>query len=124
MKLQFDANQPYLLDAIAAVVDLFDGQPQGAPLFSVIRLGEFGELFAGQERTENGVGNRLLLDEATLRANTRAIQTRNEVADPGAALESWELFDAPANAARTCPHLLVTTPQRATSKRSASPEES
>jgi type III restriction enzyme len=37
MKLQFDANQPYQHDAINAVVDLFDGQPRGAPEFSVIR---------------------------------------------------------------------------------------
>jgi type III restriction enzyme len=28
MKLQFDPNQPYQLDAVAAVTDLFDGQPQ------------------------------------------------------------------------------------------------
>jgi hypothetical protein len=26
MKLQFDAKQPYLIEAVSAVVDLFDGQ--------------------------------------------------------------------------------------------------
>ncbi|EQD72732.1 hypothetical protein B1A_05304, partial [mine drainage metagenome] len=34
MKLQFDPNQSYQLDAVAATADLFDGQPQGAPEFS------------------------------------------------------------------------------------------
>ncbi len=109
MKLQFDPNQPFQHDAVAAVTDLFDGQPQGAPEYSVIKMGEFGELFAGQERTELGVGNRLLLDEGKLRENLRRVQERNdiEVADPAAAPEAWELFDAPAGRNRACPHFSV-----------------
>ena len=43
MKLQFDPNQTHQLDAIRAVVDLFEGQPQGEPQYSVIRIrGEDG----------------------------------------------------------------------------------
>ena len=47
MKLQFDPNQSFQLEAVAAVTDLFEGQPQGAPEYAVIDLGEFEELFAG-----------------------------------------------------------------------------
>ena len=109
MKLQFEPNLPFQADAVAAITDLFEGQPQGAPEYSVINLGDFGEMFAGQIQTELGVGNHLLLQEEKLRLNTRAIQTRNDIeaANPTAPLAAWELFDAPANAARRCPHFSV-----------------
>ena len=109
MKLQFDPNQAFQLNAMAAVTDLFDGQPQGAPEYSVINLGSLGGLFASQDRTELGVGNRVLLADDRLRDNLRAIQARNdiEVADPRVAPEAWDLFDTPANQARRCPHFSV-----------------
>jgi type III restriction enzyme len=109
MKIQFDPNQAFQLDAVAAVTDLFDGQPQGAPEYAVIKMGEFGGLFAGQDRTELGVGNRLLLAQDSLRENLRAVQTRNdiEVADPAAAPKAWDLFDGAANLGRACPHFSV-----------------
>jgi type III restriction enzyme len=109
MKLQFGPNQTFQLDAVAAITDLFDGQPQGTPEHAVINVGAWNGLFAGQERTELGAGNRLLLATDKLLANTRAIQTCNdiEVADPVAPLEAWELFDGPTNQARLCPHFSV-----------------
>ena len=51
MKIQFDAQQQYQLDAVAAVVDLFDGQPLQQPEYSVVyQQGDSG-LFAGQVQT-------------------------------------------------------------------------
>ncbi len=109
MKLQFDPNQQFQLDAVAAVTDLFDGQPQGAPEYAVIDMGTGTGLFAGQQQSELGAGNQLMVAEDKLLANTRAIQTHHdiEVTDPDAALEAWDLFDAPANRKRHCPHFSV-----------------
>src|ERR1035441_10213018 len=103
MKIQFDAQQQYQLDAVASVVDLFDGQPLQQPEYSVVyQQGDSG-LFEGQVQSEFGVGNRLILSEDLLRANTRKVQERFEieVPDANAPLEGWPL------AARSCPHFSI-----------------
>ncbi len=108
MRIQFDANQQFQLDAISAVTDLFDGQPKSAPEYALI-FSSIGLPFDGRERTELGIGNRLLLDEDRLRRNTRLVQMRNdiEVNDPEAPLEAWEIFDVAAGQMRRCPHFSV-----------------
>ncbi len=73
MKLQFDAGLPYQHDAIAAVVDLFAGQP--------LATGGFDIAFSAGPmlQTEFGVGNTLALSDAVLLANLQAVQERNGI---------------------------------------------
>ncbi|NSW54320.1 MAG: DEAD/DEAH box helicase family protein [Anaerolineae bacterium] len=75
MKLHFDPNQTYQLDAVQSAVDLFDGQPLSA--------GEFAFSLDGAESgvllTEEGIGNNLLLDEDRLLENLRSVQARNGI---------------------------------------------
>ena len=74
MKLHFDSNQNYQLDAIAAVVDLFAGQPAAAGTF------EWQADFQQPDLLETlGVANGLVLSDERLLANLRAIQTRNKI---------------------------------------------
>uniref|UniRef100_E6QNL9 Type III restriction enzyme, res subunit n=1 Tax=mine drainage metagenome TaxID=410659 RepID=E6QNL9_9ZZZZ len=108
MKIQFDPNQPFQRIAVSAVVDLFDGQPRGEDAFTVTKFtgDAYGSLGIGAEHSELGLGNRLLIDDAILHANTRKIQDRNDIEqhDPTQPLEDWMLFDPIANQPRLCPH--------------------
>ncbi len=73
MKLQFEPNQEYQLQAIQSVVDLFEGQP--------LSTGEYE--FSLQQAntslafTENGVGNAIRLTQQEILENVRTIQRRN-----------------------------------------------
>ena len=55
MKIQFDATQQYQIDAVASVVDIFDGQPLEQPDFSVIFEEENTGLFSGQMRSDSAL---------------------------------------------------------------------
>ena len=79
MKLQFDAQQQYQVDAVSAVVDIFDGHRLEQPEFAVIQAAEGTGLFEGQVQTEMGIGNHLSITDETLRKNIRSIQQRNEI---------------------------------------------
>ena len=81
MEFKFDAHQPYQQDAIAAVVDLFDGQPADASALETTLIGEqpeVGEQAVLDIAVEVGaVGNNLLLDDATILQNLQTVQDRN-----------------------------------------------
>lgn len=107
MKLQFDPNQQFQIDAVSAVADLFEGQPQNAPEYTVIKTGELEGLFSGQEQAELGLGNIIHITNEKLKSNLQAIQFRNDIESKNKNLESWDHFDLPANQAREIPHFSV-----------------
>lgn len=109
MKIQFDPKQQFQLDAIASVVDLFDGQPLEETDFSVVDLSGTDDQFTSILRADLGVGNRLSLTDEMLRENTRVVQERNEidVSDPNAGLEAWEVVDGAGAIERYIPHFSV-----------------
>jgi len=72
MQLKFDANQPYQLDAIHAVTDLFDGQPR-------IETELHFSSEAGQFTTFAAVPNRLDLSPSDLLHNLNEVQRRNGI---------------------------------------------
>lgn len=73
MKLQFDKDLEYQHQAIASIVDLFRGQ---TPMQSNFTVSAYkGQI--GLYDSNNGVGNRLELDEDEILENLQGIQLRN-----------------------------------------------
>jgi type III restriction enzyme len=79
VKLQFDAQQKFQLDAISAVVDLFDGQPLNQGEFEISFSAPGQGLFASQIQTELGLGNSLILDRSVILKNLQRIQKQNDL---------------------------------------------
>ncbi|OLT25696.1 restriction endonuclease [Kytococcus sp. CUA-901] len=81
---QFDASQPYQLDAIASVVDLFDGQPKDAEKLvttlrgaAVLPDSDKAALDIDLTQEVGAVGNSLVLDRDLILANLQRVQDRN-----------------------------------------------
>ena len=81
MKLHFDSNQQYQLDAIKSITDIFEGQPLNGGDF------EFSIYPAGALHSENGFGNRLNLSVEQIWQNVQTIQNTNEIKNDKEALE-------------------------------------
>lgn len=71
MKLKFDPNQDYQLDAIDSITGLFEGQS--------LEKGDFEFSFLGQMdiQSQMGVGNKLEITEAQILENLKKIQKHN-----------------------------------------------
>jgi type III restriction enzyme len=73
MKLRFDPNQQYQLDAINSIVSVFEGQP--------LNYGDFSFAMDTEKYLlqEDGVGNRLTISEEQLLENVRSVQRKYEL---------------------------------------------
>ena len=72
MKIKFDSNQDFQLDAIRAVVDVFAGQT-----LTRASLQWQTDALGGELLTEMGVGNSLALTDELILENVQKIQSAN-----------------------------------------------
>lgn len=84
MKFKFDDKQEYQLDAIAATVDLFEGQPaDGDRLLTALHSNRGLDDREGVSSSMElpieigAVGNNLLLTDETILENLKMVQNRN-----------------------------------------------
>jgi type III restriction enzyme len=89
MKLHFEPDLDYQLQAIESVCDLFRGQETCRTEFTVTMLLPELQLTLGMAETDLGVGNRLTLLDDQLLKNLQAVQLRNGLA-PASALASGD----------------------------------
>ncbi|HDZ10686.1 MAG TPA: DEAD/DEAH box helicase, partial [Bacteroidetes bacterium] len=73
MKLHFDPNQQFQLNAINSIVGIFEGQP--------LKQGDFSFSISSENYLfqEGGVGNRLEISDEQILKNVQEIQTKNEL---------------------------------------------
>lgn len=91
MKLQFDSNLDFQLEAIRAIVDIFDGQRASASNFTVapLELEAADVMFPAIQKSDLGIGNRLSLLPEELLKNVQTIQMRNGL-KPAEKLDSMD----------------------------------
>ncbi|MAG31012.1 MAG: restriction endonuclease subunit R [Deltaproteobacteria bacterium] len=83
MKLHFEPNLDYQLQAIEAVCDLFRGQETCRTEFTVTRTSPEETAFLPGMGSELGLGNRLSLLDDEILGNLNAVQLRNGLAQSG-----------------------------------------
>lgn len=89
MRLHFEPDLDYQLQAIEAVCDLFRGQEICRTEFTVTRDPADTQMRLGFAHTDLGIGNRLTLLDEELLANLQTVQLRNGIA-PSESLASGD----------------------------------
>ena len=89
MKLHFEPNLDYQLQAIESVCDLFRGQEICRTEFTVVRAERRKQIESGLTASDLGVGNRLTLLDDELLKNLNDVQIKNGLA-PSATLASGD----------------------------------
>ena len=89
MKLHFEPNLDYQLQAIESVCDLFRGQEICRTEFTVTQDGADAQARLAFAENDLGIGNRLTLLDDELLANLHAIQLRHGLA-PSLSLDSGD----------------------------------
>lgn len=87
MKIKYDSQQQFQLQAISAITDVFEGQPPDAEAFSTaLKTRATSGYQAGLFNEIGAVGNNLLLDDDSVLENVRHIQNENGI-EPTAKLD-------------------------------------
>lgn len=87
MKLQFDAHQDYQLEAIRAVVNLFEGQPDASQTAVT-----HDDALSSLTLTQTGIANHRVIEDTQWLENLHAVQKAHGI-KPSAALETMALTD-------------------------------
>ncbi|MBT9555519.1 MAG: type III restriction endonuclease subunit R, partial [Myxococcales bacterium] len=106
MKLQFDPNQDFQLEAVSAITDLLDGEPLGAPDFAVLRSRADSGLLGASLGVLEAACNRPLTDLERVSSNLARVQRRNGLAD-SEPLHTWSVVDPMLGHSRDCPQVSV-----------------
>ncbi len=80
MKIKYDSQQPFQIQAINAITGVFEGQPNDAEDFSTaLQSRAVAGAQAGLFNEVGAVGNNLLLDDDSILENVRSIQNENGI---------------------------------------------
>ena len=79
MKLRFDSNLQYQIDAVNSLVELFDGQPLNKGDFTLELTNDSNLVQRSFFQTEHGIGNNLVPSPEAIHANLNLIQHKYDL---------------------------------------------